>query len=73
VRDTLNTNAWTTEENERLREMVAKNISIVRAAAIFHRNINSVRVQARKLGVPFLSIRAYRKKIEAAYEISPRN
>jgi hypothetical protein len=63
---------WTAEENERLREMVAQNISVVRAAAVFRRSIKSVRVQGRKLGVRFPSIVTYRKKMEASFQQEAR-
>jgi GcrA cell cycle regulator len=46
-------NAWTEQDNERLKAMVAAGASPVRAAAAFGRSIVSVRVQARKLGSPF--------------------
>ena len=44
---------WTDVENQHLKELVAKKVSIVRAAAIFKRNLLGVRNQARKLGTPF--------------------
>ena len=45
--------AWSEEENARLKELVAQGVSIARAAAIFSRKIDGVRLQARKLGVSF--------------------
>jgi hypothetical protein len=44
---------WTEVENEQLKAFVAKDVSIVRVAAVFNRTIISVRNQARKLGTPF--------------------
>jgi hypothetical protein len=53
---------WTEEDNARLREFVARGVSVVRAAAALHRDIKNVRIQARKLGAPFPPMRAFRKK-----------
>ena len=54
---------WTQEDNARLKEFVAQGASIIRVAAAIHRNIKSVRIQARKLGEPFPPMRAFRKKL----------
>ena len=54
---------WTEEDNARLKEFVAQGASIIRVAAALHRNIKSVRIQARKLGEPFPPMRAFRKKL----------
>jgi hypothetical protein len=56
-------NPWTTEENERLKTMIAKGISPFRVSAAFGRNLISVRAQARKLGLAFPSIRQSRLKL----------
>jgi len=56
---------WTEEDNARLKEFVAQGASIIRAAAALHRNILSVRIQARKLGDPFPPMRVFRKKLVA--------
>lgn len=53
---------WTPEDNERLKEMVAKGVPVLRAAVIFKCSMDGVRVQARKLGTPFPSVREARKK-----------
>ena len=53
---------WTEEDNARLKEFVAQGASIIRAAAALHRNIKSVRIQARKVGEPFPPMRVFRKK-----------
>jgi hypothetical protein len=53
---------WTEEDNARLKEFVAQGTSIVRAAAALDRSIRNVRIQARKLGVPFPPMRVFRKK-----------
>jgi hypothetical protein len=54
--------AWTADENERLKALVAQDVSVVRVAAAFERSMISVRNQARKLGTPFPSMRAFRRK-----------
>jgi hypothetical protein len=45
--------AWTDEENAQLRELVARGVSVARAAAIFGRKMFSVRKHARTIGSPF--------------------
>jgi hypothetical protein len=49
----MNRNVWTDEENERLKELVGRGVSMARAAVIFGRNISAVKKQARKIGTPF--------------------
>jgi hypothetical protein len=53
---------WTDEDNERLKNFVARDMSIFLAAASLKRSVENIRVQARKLGTPFSSISAFRKK-----------
>ena len=53
---------WTEEDNARLKEFVAQDASIIRAAAALGRSIRNVRIQARKLGDPFPPMRVFRKK-----------
>jgi hypothetical protein len=52
--------AWTEEENDRLNAMVAKGVSIARAAVALHRPISSVRSHVR------LILRVRQGKVEAA-------
>ena len=54
---------WTAEDNERLKELVAKGVSVIKAAAALKRTTVSVRTQARKLGTPFPLMKDYRKKL----------
>jgi hypothetical protein len=58
--------SWTTEDNERLKEMAAKGVPILRVAASLKCSMDAVRVQARKLGTPFPSVREARKKYAVA-------
>ena len=53
---------WTPEEDEQLKAFVARGASIIRAAAAFKRKKQSVRERARKLGCPFPTLAAARKK-----------
>jgi GcrA cell cycle regulator len=53
---------WTTEDNERLKGLVAQGASVIRAAAALNRSIMGVRHQARKIGCPFPPLRIARQK-----------
>jgi GcrA cell cycle regulator len=53
---------WTPEEDERLKEFVARGASDIRVAAAFKRKKGSVRERARRLGCPFPTLAAARKK-----------
>ena len=64
---------WTEEDNAHLKEFVAQGASIIRAAAALHRNVKSVRIQARKLGEPFPPMREFRKKLADALSSSRRH
>ena len=47
---------------------MSKGISILRAAAAFNRSMISVRNQARKLGMPFPTVRDRRLTFQCAVE-----
>lgn len=53
---------WSAEENERLKEMVATGVPVLRAAASFKCSMDALKLQARKLGTPFPPLREVRKK-----------
>ena len=53
---------WTPEDDERIRHFVAQGASVMRAAAALKRKHHSVAERARKLGCPFQTIAAARKK-----------
>jgi hypothetical protein len=53
--------SWNAEDNERLQWMVANGVSALRAAAAFKCSMDAVRVQARKVGTPFPSVRDAKK------------
>ena len=63
---------WTAEDNERLKELVAKGVSVIKAAAALKRTTVSVRTQARKLGTPFPPMKDYRKKFKDSPDSSWR-
>jgi GcrA cell cycle regulator len=63
--------AWTEEDNARIRELAAKGASTIRAAAALKRSRLAVRDQARKLGTPFPTVRDLRKRLAEAD--GPRN
>ena len=60
--------AWTKEEDERLRNLVAEGASIVKAAAALKRKMISVRGRARALGCPFPALGVARRKLTAKPE-----
>jgi hypothetical protein len=72
------TSPWTPEQDERLKVLAAQEATATRAAAALKRPILSVRVRARKLGVPLLGLREARKKLAAAqpvpdkFDMSPK-
>ena len=63
---------WTAEDNERLKALVAKGVSVIKAAAALKRTTVSVRTQARKLGTPFPPMKDYRKKFKDSPDSSWR-
>lgn len=56
-------NAWTPEEDERLRSLVQKGASPLRAAAVLKRRRAAVIARGRKLGCPFPTATAVRKRM----------
>ena len=53
---------WTPEEDERLKAMVLKGLSLIKAAAALKRKQLVVRDRARLLGTPFPHLSEERKK-----------
>ena len=54
---------WTDEDNERLKKLAADGATAARVAASLNRKIVNIRIQARKLGVQFPTLREQRKKL----------
>jgi hypothetical protein len=63
---------WTAEDNERLKALAAKGVSVIKAAAALKRTTVSVRAQARKLGTPFPPMKVYREKFKDSPDSSWR-
>jgi hypothetical protein len=53
---------WTASDLERLKLLASQGASAARAAAALDRRITSVRSQARRLGTPFPTVRATRRR-----------
>ena len=56
------TRPWTDKETERLKELHASGASALRASLALKRNKQNVMIRARKLGIPFLSLRELKKR-----------
>jgi hypothetical protein len=54
--------SWTDEDDDRLRDFVKRDISILRAAVALKRTTENVRKRARLIGSPFPTKREVRKK-----------
>ena len=54
--------AWTDDDDERLKALVAQDVLIVRAAAALKRSTSATRVRARIIGCPFPALRLVRRK-----------
>jgi hypothetical protein len=63
---------WTSEDDERLKAMVASGVPILKAAAAFKCTTESIRTKARKLGTPFPSMHEARKKFASDPGLSRR-
>jgi len=57
---------WTPEQDELLKQLVAKGATAVRAAAALKRTTSAVRLRARKLGLSLPGVREVRKKLRSA-------
>jgi hypothetical protein len=58
--------AWSDEDTERLRALVASGASALRASVVLRRSLSVTKNKARSLGVPFPSeaeLRAKRRRI----------
>ena len=57
---------WTKEQDELLKQLAAKGVTALRAAAALKRPTTSVRIRARKLGLSLPGVREVRRKLASA-------
>ncbi|SNT63571.1 hypothetical protein SAMN05216374_0072 [Tardiphaga sp. OK246] len=58
-------NRWDDEQIEILKGLIARKVSLARAAVIMKRPQSSVQIQARQLGAPFPGVRATKARLKA--------
>ena len=58
-------NSWDDVQIEILKGLIARKISLARAAVIMKRPQSSVQIQARRLGTPFPGVRATKARLKA--------
>lgn len=63
---------WDDKRIEVLKGLIARNLSLARAAVIMKRPQTSVQIQARKLGMPFPGIRAVKATLKARIEAAEK-
>jgi hypothetical protein len=63
---------WTSEECERLVQLVNTGASVARASVVLRRNMKSVQNQARKLGRPFPTFHTMKRLRQAKLEATMR-
>jgi hypothetical protein len=63
---------WNDDNNKRVIELAAAGASAARASVALKRSISSVRMQASKLGTPFLTTRIIRANQLAKCEAAER-
>lgn len=61
-------NRWDDAQLEILRDLIARKISLARAAVILKRPQSSVQIQARRLGTPFPGVRETKALLKAKIE-----
>jgi hypothetical protein len=63
---------WSDDHNKRVMEMAAAGASAARASVVFSRPVPAVRIQACKLGTPFLTTLMIRKNRLAKCDAAER-
>jgi hypothetical protein len=58
-------NRWDDAQLEILKDLIARKISLARAAVILKRPQSSVQIQARRLGTPFPGVRETKALLKA--------
>ncbi|KAA0075121.1 hypothetical protein [Tardiphaga sp. P9-11] len=61
-------NRWDDAQLEILKDLIARKISLARAAVILKRPQSSVQIQARRLGTPFPGVRETKARLKAQIE-----
>ena len=61
-------NRWDETQIEALKDLIARKVSLARAAVILKRPQSSVQIQARRLGTPFPGIRETKARLKAKIE-----
>lgn len=61
-------NRWDDAQFEILKDLIARQISLARAAVILKRPQSSVQIQARRLGTPFPGVRETGARLKARIE-----
>jgi hypothetical protein len=61
-------NRWDDTQIEILKGLIARKISLARAAVILKRPQSSVQIQARRLGSPFAGVRETKARMKAQFE-----
>lgn len=61
-------NRWDAEQIEIVKALIARKVSLARAAVILKRPQSSVQIQARRLGTPFPGVRAIKARLRAQME-----
>ncbi|MES2031395.1 MAG: hypothetical protein V4477_19625 [Pseudomonadota bacterium] len=61
-------NRWDDAQLEILKDLIARKISLARAAVILKRPQSSVQIQARRLGTPFPGVRETKALLKAKIE-----
>jgi tRNA uridine 5-carbamoylmethylation protein Kti12 len=61
-------NRWDEAQLVILKDLIARKISLARAAVILKRPQSSVQIQARRLGTPFPGVRETKARLKAQIE-----
>ena len=56
---------WTDEQDERLRQLAAEGVSVVKAAGALNRTLTAVHTRASKLGLSWAGVREMSRKLRS--------
>lgn len=60
---------WTPEQDDRLKFLSAQGATAIRASAALSKPLTSVKIRARKLGIPLPGVREVKAKIRASAQL----